>query len=131
MGVNSVTGATGVAVATTAETAVAVTPAIQTQQGDPIGVLIEATLIVSPGTGATGVTVFCRYGNGITGAQVEGSWAFSGMTAGNRYAVSAVFLDASNASAQALGQQYTISVQQTGAPTAAGTAPNVKVLVEV
>lgn len=127
---NSHTPVSAGTMAISAEQALATTPALITGRGD-VGPLIKVTLIVSPGTGATGVTVFCRFGNGITGPQVSPSWAFSGMTAGQRYSVSAVFQDTTNATDTLSGTQYTVSTQQTGAPTATGTVPTGAISVEV
>lgn len=119
----------GGSIGTSAETSVLVLDPVLTGRGQ-IGVVIHGFIIVSPGTGATGVTVRCRYGNGLTGAVVDTDVIVSGMTAGNRYAVPVGWVDSSNLSDQPGGTQYTISVIQTGAPTAAGTTPTGVITVE-
>lgn len=97
--------------------------------GTEQGILIEATFNFTPGTGATGVTIRIRAGSGTGGTQLT-SHAFTGLTAGSTYSISANALDTTFAGAGLSSASYTLTAIQTGAPTAAGTCLNVTLSAE-
>jgi hypothetical protein len=97
--------------------------------GTEQGILVEATFNFTVGTGATGVTVKLRSGSGVGGAQLT-SHAFTGLTAGSTYSISANALDTTFAGAGLSVATYTLTCTQTGAPSAAGTCVNVTVSAE-
>lgn len=121
--------APGATLGITAETVIATLPSVFLGRA-LLGVLMRGTVIVQPGTGATGVTLRCRLGS-VSGPLVDQAYAYSGMTAGNRYSASVEFLDSSsNAWDVPGGATYVITAQQTGAPTVAGTASGGRIHVE-
>jgi hypothetical protein len=93
------------------------------------GILVEATFNFTVGTGATGVTIKIRAGSGVGGAQLT-SHAFTGLTAGSTYSISANALDNTFSGAGLSVASYTVTATQTGAPSAAGTAANVTLSAE-
>ena len=97
--------------------------------GTEQGILVEATFNFTVGTGATGVTVRIRAGSGTGGTQLT-SHAFTGLTAGSTYSISANALDTAFAGAGLSVATYTLTVIQTGAPSAAGTCLNVTLSAE-
>lgn len=97
--------------------------------GTEQGILAEATFNFTVGTGATGATVRIRSGSGLTGAVLT-SHAFTGLTAASTYSISANGLDTAFAGAGLSVASYTLTITQTGAPSAAGTCLNVTLSAE-
>lgn len=107
----------GTALVTTAEAVAVSTPGIPFQPtgqttSDPgtSGIAIRGSLNITPGTGATSVTIRCRVG-GLTGALV-GLGLTVAVAAGNLVQIPFDFLDALFADA---GSGYFITAQQAGA----------------
>lgn len=117
--------APALAVVTTAETVAALTNGVSlTYDNDQVNV--TGNVLLTAGTGTTSVTVRCRRGNGVNGAIVGTAQPVS-VVAGNNVALPVDFLDTPGAVA---GQQYSITVAQTGA-TANGTIVSYEVTITV
>ena len=104
------TTVTNATVVTTTETVVQLSPGFSTTY-DGDAVMMTGTIDFTTGTGTTAVTVRCRRGNGITGTQVGVSEADT-LAAGVSSPIGFDFVDFPGAVA---GQQYSITIQQTGA----------------
>lgn len=99
------------AIVTGTETSLVTSAPISTQGARTI--TLHGSVIVTPGQGATAVTVRIRRGSGTGGANVITPTAITptaGGTAGYTF-------DVDDFPGEVAGQQYTITVQQTGAST--------------
>lgn len=115
--------------AVSAETVIYTTPVVAIGPvGPPANPIdISGTAFITPGTGATGITLRCRAG-GLTGPMVSQALAFPAV-AGTPAALSYGFTDVSTFLEQVGGGQYVITATQTGAPSAGGTSNNLDIKV--
>lgn len=114
--------------AAAAETAVYVTPVLQTGQGNGL-VGVSGTIYVTIGTAGTAVTLRLRQGNGTGGTLVQALPAVT-VTAGNLTAISFGFTDTLNTLEAVGGGQYTLTAQVTAA-TATSTVGGLDIEVIV
>lgn len=101
---------------TTAETALVTTPPINLPI-DNAGILIFASVNVTPGTATTTLAVRLRRGSGITGTQLNAGGPYTVLVT-TAYFINLTWFDSPGIVA---GQQYTLTVQQAAA-TGNGTA---------
>lgn len=120
----------GASLGTTVETVVATyDPVFAGRALQMGGIELHGVVVVSPGTGATGVTIRVRQGS-VTGPLVDQAYVYSGMTAGLRYPCPFDVLDTSNAWDAVGGVTYVVTAQQTGSPTGGGTSPGGRIHAE-
>lgn len=100
-------------------------------QGIPVGLVIWGLISVTLGTGATGFQLRCRENTTGLGNQIDQTINYPNLVAGNTYDVMFAFNDTSPSFDNSGNAQYNLTVQQTGAPTAAGTVNSGKVILEV
>jgi len=115
-------------VTTTTEKVVATTAALSMGPGQQ-GIWFSGDVEITPGTGTTAVTVKLRAGTSISGTQVDTTAAVP-VTAGTATQIPYNLLDLTTEAEQAGGQQYVITVTQTGA-TANGTVNGGHLGVEI
>lgn len=124
--------ATGVATGTNTETAaLTISPAVIISAPSGEGVMISGSLNITAGTGTTAVAVRCRRGVGVGGTQV-GPTVNVTLAAGNSATIPFDHFDTAASATQSdpvLGDQWTITVQQTGG-TAAGTVNYISAAAE-
>ena len=129
MAVNSVTELVAVATpATGAEAVIATLPVVSSGVKLATGVLIRGSVSPVIGTGATGIQFRCRQG-GLAGPQVGQTYSDTA-AAGASTNLGLSFNDTTTIPEQAGGVVYVITVQQTGAPSAAGSVTG-EITVEI
>lgn len=109
--------------ASAVETVICTTPPL-TPAFDTAAIFLMWEFAMLAGTGTTSVSFFLRRGTSVAGALVTPSGWVQGLAAGANGNISGWFPDTPGAVS---GQQYSLSVIQTGA-TAAGTPGNVSML---
>jgi hypothetical protein len=90
-------------------------------------VIFTGYLTVIPGTGATGVTLRIREGNTVGSGSAVLATSITGLVAGNTYNIGFSKADFNGNWGRVPnppGAQWTVSIQQTGAPSAAGSCPD-------
>lgn len=131
MGVNQCQAIQAGADAISAEQTVYTSPGLAVGAGIPVGVVIWGWISVTLGAGATGVQIRCRENTTGLGNQIDQTINVPNLTAGNTYIIPFAFNDRSPSFDNSGNAQYNLTVQQTGAPTAAGAVNGGNVLLEV
>jgi hypothetical protein len=116
-------GGATVTLTTTAETAILVSPSLQTPK-DTSFIAMIATLAVTTGTAATAVVLRFRQGSGVGGATIGQSYTIGNVGAGQ--SASAVIMATGQAQSTDY-VQWTLTAQQTAA-TGAGSVTAAAIL---
>jgi hypothetical protein len=131
MAINQLVAIPAGATAVSTEQTAAQTPGLSVGAGIPVGVILWGLISVTLGAGATGFQLRCRENTTGLGNQIDQTINYPNLVAGNTYDVMFAFSDNSPSFDESGAAQYNLTVQQTGAPSAAGSVNSGKVIVEV